>query len=173
MLNKHCTTCHYPHHGWGARLLNKVHGLNSGDDTKFAKFIDKFKKSKYHALFIQEPRHKRSKQQSRQNLENACKYRNIKCLISANSEGSRGVDSFWKQSFLDLHSDVVIEQLIEDTAQSSTITITGMEIKICNLYAPNNGRGRSTVFGELKNSLPPYCIIVGDFNLVMDRNRDV
>ena len=92
MLNKHsiCTTCHYPHHGWGARLLNKVHGLNSDDDTKFAKFIDKFKKSKYHALFIQEPRYKRSKQQSRQNLENACKYRNIKCLISANSEGSRG-----------------------------------------------------------------------------------
>ena len=52
----------YPHHGWGARLLNKVHGLNSDDDTKFAKFIDKFKKSKYHALFIQEPRYKRSKQ---------------------------------------------------------------------------------------------------------------
>ena len=173
MLNKHCTTCHYPHHGWGARLLNKVHGLNSGDDTKFAKFIDKFKKSKYHALFIQEPRYKRSKQQSRQNLENACKYRNIKCLISANSEGSRGVDSFWKQPFLDLQPDVVIEQLIEDTAQSSTVTIAGMEIKICNLYAPNNGRDRSTVFSELKNLLPPYCIIVGDFNLVMDRNRDV
>ena len=71
-----------------------VNGLNSDDDTKFAKFIDKFKKSKYHAMFIQEPRYKRSKQQSRQNWENACKYRNIKCLISANTEGSRGVASF-------------------------------------------------------------------------------
>ena len=27
--------------------------------------------------------------------------------------------------------DVVIEQLIEDTAQSSTVTIAGMEIKTC------------------------------------------
>ena len=83
--------------------------------------------------------------------------------MSANSEGSRGVDFFWKQSFLDLHSDVVIEQLIEDTAQSSTVTIAGMEIKICNLHAPNNGRDRSTVFSELKNSLPPHCVIVGDW----------
>jgi hypothetical protein len=94
-------------------------------------------------MFIQEPRYKCSKQQSRQNWENACKYRNIKCLISANSEGSRGVASFWKQPFLDLHSDVVIEQLIEDTAQLSTIAIAGMEIKICNLCAPNNDRGRT------------------------------
>ena len=86
-------------------------------------------------MFIQEPRHKRSKQQSRQNWENACKYRSIKCLMLASTEGSRGVASFWKQPFLDLHSDVVIKQLIEYTAQLSIVTIAGMEIKICNLYA--------------------------------------
>ena len=34
-----------------------------------------------------------------------------------------------------LHSDVVIEQLTKDTAQVSTVTITEMEIKICNLHA--------------------------------------
>jgi exonuclease III len=67
----------------------------------------------------------------------------------------------------------VIKQLIEDTTQLSTVTIAGMEIKICNLHAPNNGKGRSTVLSELKNSLPPHCVIVGDFNLVMDKNRDV
>jgi exonuclease III len=114
-----------------------VNGLSSDDDTKFIKFIDKFKKSKYHARFTQEPRHKRGKQHPRQNLENACKYRNIKCLIliSANTERSGGVASFWKRPPLDLHSDVVIEQLTKDTAQVSTVTITEMEIKICNLYA--------------------------------------
>jgi hypothetical protein len=47
----------------------------------------------------------------------------------------REVASFWKRPPLDLHSDVVIEQLTKDTAQVSTVTITEMEIKICNLYA--------------------------------------
>ena len=112
-----------------------VNGLSSDDDTKFIKFIDKFKKSKYHARFTQEPRHKRGKQHPRQNLENACKYKNIECLISANTKRSRGVASFWKRPPLDLHSDVVIEQLTKDTAQVSTVTMTEMEIKICNLYA--------------------------------------
>ena len=56
--------------------------------------------------------------------------------MSANTEGSRGVASFWKQPFLDLHSDVVIEQLVKGTAQLSTVTIAGMEIKICNSCAP-------------------------------------
>jgi hypothetical protein len=77
------------------------------------------------------------KQHPRQNLENACKYRNIKCLIliSANTERSGGVASFWKQPPLDLHSEFVIEQLTQDTAQVSTVIITEMEIKTCNLYA--------------------------------------
>ena len=154
-------------------LVLNVNGLNSDDNTKFCKFIDKFKKSKYHALFIQEPRYKNDKKQSRNNWENACKFRGIKCLISANDSGSRGVASFWKQAFLDQHSQVDIQQIIPDTAQLSTITIAGMEINICNLYAPNNGADRSAVFTELKDTLPPYCIIVGDFNLVMDTNRDV
>ena len=75
------------------------------------------------------------KQHPRQNLENACKYRNIKCLISANTERSGGVASFWKRPPLDLHSEFVIEQLTQDTAQVSTVIITEMEIKTCNLYA--------------------------------------
>ena len=70
--------------------------------------------------------------------------------MSANTGGSRGVASFWKQPPLDVHSDVVIEQLIKETAQVPTVTTAAMEIKICNLYAPNNGKDSSAVFDELK-----------------------
>jgi hypothetical protein len=45
----------------------------------------------------------------------------------------------------------VIEQLIKDTAQVSTATNAAMEIKICNLCAPNNGKDSSAVFNELKS----------------------
>jgi exonuclease III len=71
--------------------------------------------------------------------------------MSANTGGSRGVASFWKQPPLDVHSDVVIEQLIKETAQVPTVTTAAMEIKICNLYAPNNGKDSSAVFNELKS----------------------
>ena len=91
--------------------------------------------------------------------------------MSANTGGSRGVASFWKQPPLDVHSDVVIEQLIKETAQVPTVTTAAMEIKICNLCAPNNGKDSSAVFNELKSLLPPCCVIVEDFNLAMGKNR--
>ena len=67
-----------------------VNGLSSDDDTKFIKFIDKFKKSKYHARFTQEPRHKRGKQHPRQNLENARKHKILRTLNASCRQMPKG-----------------------------------------------------------------------------------
>ena len=62
-------------------------------------------------------------------LNASCSYRQIPKVRPG------GVAPLWKRPPLDLHSEFVIEQLTQGTAQVSTVIITEMEIKTCNLYA--------------------------------------
>ena len=157
-------------------LTINVNGLNGTDGTNLhlENFLDAFNRSPYDGAFIQEPRYSRDKHDQDFNWEAACARRHITCLFSHNEAGSGGVATLWKQSFIDMHSHFSLTTVSAGQAQLTKITINGVVIAYCNIYASSSSSSkRKKLFNRLKDKLPFNTIVTGDFNQVQDVGRDV
>jgi hypothetical protein len=152
--------------------------INGGNSEKtpntFSDLLDRFNKSQYQGLLIQEPRYSDEHKSRDYNWEKLAELKKLKCLISSNAEGTGGVASLWKQSFVQQVHGFCMSEVVPNEAQLTSFMINGVAINICNIYAnAHSGAERTRLFSDLQNLLPPHSFIAGDFNQVRDIDRDV
>ena len=101
--------------------------INGGNSDKppntFTDLLDRFNKSQYQGLLIQEPRYSNDNKALNYNWEKMAEMRKLTCLISSNDAGSGGVASFWKNSFVQQTKDFSIAEVVPNEAQLTCFTI--------------------------------------------------
>ena len=152
-----------------------INGVNADrPGNTFSDLLDRFNKSKYHGMLVQEPRYSTEAHSKSYNWETIAQLKKITCIISNNQQGVGGVATFWKNSFTQQTAEFSLTQVVEGEAQLTTFQFNMIRYSFCNIYADSHsGQKRSTLFKKLKELLPVYTFVAGDFNQVRDVNVDI